>query len=798
MAILDRMTLEIANYVNRFGQDALRNVDSLRTYLIRRGLPVQNVNQAIEAMRSYVNPAIESSKFRPPMNVYQGQGVALNAPSTAVTTTGGGVPSPVAGTSLAQTPSGGVPQSLNVVDDVIDVVPENVTSNTNAGSNVRQITANAGRATSSAGKTAGNVANRAKDIATRVAGKGAVGTRYAANAARFGALSNPLTAAGLTAITLAMNPLTQNVLRGAGNIAGQLYYNLTDGQIDPLQATTRTEIAAKELAQQGSRAKAPTRANDATRGVAISISPSGIQALKNSEGFRDKAYQDSKGVWTIGYGRTSGVKAGDTTTREAEEAWLDKELARRTQEVLDTVKVPLTQGQLDALVNFQYNIGQGEFADSTLVQKLNKGDYKGAANEFARWNKVVHDDGRVEALEGLTKRRARELAMFNSDVPIASQNSVQPENENQAANTQTVAQQATQNTPQQAAQQVTPLQWFELLQSVYGTGNVANAQGAGTNMGIAAPQQIQQVVPQEPQLTQTEQMMIQALQPRQNNVMADIKDLYAMSQNAIMNSDPRYQGGVVQAQGYNIDTQKLLDALATDYSVAQYRANAGLGARPSEAEYLKNRALLEYQANIANQAGVPYADSQAAMLERQKQLVANQQAMIEQALTYQLGMEQNDVKRAEIIQDIYNTRAAAQNKLNEIQAQGMVDRDIEMRKQFGEFITQQAQNDANLQQEAIKGRWDAYNKQLELNNPYYQAGKLGSFYSGTGLGLTNPQTVQNMIQAQDPNLMKQLYPQANAQTFQVNPQPQNQQANQAGFYGMMQNALQNMRQGQQQ
>lgn len=798
MAILDRITLEIANYVNRFGQDALKNVDNLRTYLIRRGLPVQNINQAIEAMRSYVNPAIENSRFRPPMNVYQGQGVALNAPSTAVATAGGGVPSPVTGTSLVQTPSGGVPQSLNVVDDVIDVIPENVTSNTNTGNNIRQITTNAGKAASNASKTAENVASRAKDIAGKAAGKGAVGTRYAANAARFGALSNPLTAAGLTAITLAMSPTVQNILRGVGNVAGQAYYNLTDGRIDPLQATTRTEIAAKELAQQGSQAKAPTKKNDATRGYAATISPEGIQAIKNEESFRAKAYRDKKGVLTIGYGRTSNVKEGDTTTREAEDIWLAQDAARRSQEVLDTVKVPLTQGQLDALVSLQYNIGQGQFSGSTLVKKLNKGDYKGAANEFAKWNKIVHNDGRVEALEGLTKRRARELAMFNSNVPITSQNTAQPKSENQVANAQEAAQQATQNATQQVAQQVTPLQWFDLLQSVYGTDNVANAQGAGTDMGIAAPQQTPQFIAQEPQLTQTEQMMIQALQPRQSNVMNDIKDLYAMSQNAIMNSDPRYQGGVVQAQGYYVDPNRLRGAMTGDFVTSQIGARGGTNPFPSRANFELQKAQALYEANIANQAGVPYADYKAALLDRQKQLVANQQAMIEQALNYQLGMEQNDVKRAEIIQKIYNTRAAAQNKLNEIQAQGMVDRDIEMRKQFGEFITQQAQNDANLQQEAIKGRWDAYNKQLELNNPYYQAGKLGSFYSGTGLGLTNPQAVQNMIQAQDPNLMKQLYPQANAQTFQVNPQPQNQQASQAGLYGMMQNALQNMRQGQQQ
>lgn len=783
MAILDRIALEIANYANRFGKDALSNIENLRTYLIRRGLPVQNVNQAIEAMRSYVNPAIESSRFQPPMNVYQGQGVALNAPSTAVATTGGGIPSPVNGTSVIQAPSGGMPQAINVVDDVVDVIPEKVATQT--GNNIpKQIGTIINNAVNSpTGKTVSNVANKAKDIVGKVAGKGSVGSKFA-GFARAGALSNPLTAGGLTAISLAMSPPVQNALKGIGNLAGELYYNATDGQVDSLKpAQTRVEQQAKKLAQE-----AVDTTNEIPQGeTPTMISSEGVQALKNSEGFRSKAYQDSKGVWTIGYGRTAGVKAGDTTTKEKEEDWLANELMRRSQEVLNTVQVPLTQGQLDALVNFQYNIGQDAFAGSTMVQLLNKGDYSGAAKQFARWNKIVHDDGRVEALEGLTKRRARELAMFNGKAETAkpSNQSQQAQIATQTPSTKTPA----QNTQTElAVNKPAPLQWFDLLQSVYGTGGVANAQGVNSEMGLASPQQTQQFIAQEPQLTQTEQMMIQALQPRQNNVMADIKDMYAMSQNAIMNSDPRYQGGVIPSKGYYVDPAELAVGI---------RAQALRNNTYSSPETTLQLAQAQYEANIANQAGVPYADYKAAMLDRQKQLVANQQAMIEQALNYQLGIEQNDVKRAEIIQKIYDTRATAQNKLNEIQAQGLVDRDIEMRKAYGDFITKQAENDANLQQEAIKGQWDAYNKQLELNNPYYQAGKLGSFYSGTGLGLTNPQAVQNMIQAQDPNLMKQLYPQANAQTFQTGMQPQRPQATQAGLYGMMQNALQNMRQGQQ-
>ncbi|PHM48723.1 lysozyme [Xenorhabdus hominickii] len=73
------------------------------------------------------------------------------------------------------------------------------------------------------------------------------------------------------------------------------------------------------------------------------------------------------------------------------------------------VKVPLTQGQFDALCSFIFNCGSGNFSGSTLLKKLNQGDYAGAAEEFSRWDKAA---GKV--MKGLTKRRASEQQMFLS------------------------------------------------------------------------------------------------------------------------------------------------------------------------------------------------------------------------------------------------------------------------------------------------------------------------------------------------------------------------------------------------
>ena len=146
----------------------------------------------------------------------------------------------------------------------------------------------------------------------------------------------------------------------------------------------------------------------------MQTSDKGIALIKQFEGCRLTAYQDSVGVWTIGYGWTQPVdgkpiRAGMTIKQETAERLLKTGLVSYESDVSRLVKVSLTQGQFDALVSLTYNLGCRSVSTSTLLRKLNAGDYAGAADEFLRWNKA---GGKV--LNGLTRRREAERALFLS------------------------------------------------------------------------------------------------------------------------------------------------------------------------------------------------------------------------------------------------------------------------------------------------------------------------------------------------------------------------------------------------
>ena len=143
-----------------------------------------------------------------------------------------------------------------------------------------------------------------------------------------------------------------------------------------------------------------------------SISKTGIDLISSFEGIRLNAYDDGVGVWTIGIGTTvypNGVKVkkGDKCTLEQAKEYFAHDLKRFESSVNKLVKVPLSQNQFDALVSLTYNIGSGAFNNSTLLKKLNKGDYQGAADQFLVWNKA---GGKV--LKGLVRRREAERALF--------------------------------------------------------------------------------------------------------------------------------------------------------------------------------------------------------------------------------------------------------------------------------------------------------------------------------------------------------------------------------------------------
>lgn len=141
----------------------------------------------------------------------------------------------------------------------------------------------------------------------------------------------------------------------------------------------------------------------------MKINEAGLNLIKDFEGCRLKAYLCPAGVWTIGYGHTQGVKPDMVISQLQAERFLRQDLKRFEDAVTSLVKVPITPNQFSALVSFAYNVGTGALYDSTLLRKLNKKDYKGAANEFLRWNKA---GGKV--LPGLTRRRIAEKDLFES------------------------------------------------------------------------------------------------------------------------------------------------------------------------------------------------------------------------------------------------------------------------------------------------------------------------------------------------------------------------------------------------
>jgi lysozyme len=140
----------------------------------------------------------------------------------------------------------------------------------------------------------------------------------------------------------------------------------------------------------------------------------GKELIKSFEGFRAIAYICPAGVPTIGYGTTringSRVKEGMKITSDEAEVFLEQDLKVFEDAINHNVLVEINQNQFDALVSFVYNVGIANFKKSTLLKKLNKGDYEEASNQLLRWTRA---GGKV--LNGLVRRREAEKELFLED-----------------------------------------------------------------------------------------------------------------------------------------------------------------------------------------------------------------------------------------------------------------------------------------------------------------------------------------------------------------------------------------------
>jgi lysozyme len=139
----------------------------------------------------------------------------------------------------------------------------------------------------------------------------------------------------------------------------------------------------------------------------LQYSAAGETVIESFEGYSNTAYKDVGGVWTIGYGHTQDVKPGDICTEEQAQTWLSQDIRWSVDEVKRVVSVPLTQNEFDALVDFVYNVGSGNFESSTMLKLLNSGDYASAAGEFAKW-----DMASGKQVAGLLNRRLAERDEF--------------------------------------------------------------------------------------------------------------------------------------------------------------------------------------------------------------------------------------------------------------------------------------------------------------------------------------------------------------------------------------------------
>jgi len=135
----------------------------------------------------------------------------------------------------------------------------------------------------------------------------------------------------------------------------------------------------------------------------------GISLIQGFESLRTRAYRCPAGFWTIGYGHTLGVKAGDYIDIDKAAQLLAEDL-REFEAVVNRECPSINQNQFDALVSFVFNVGSGNFQKSTLLRKIKAdADDSSIRQEFMKWTKAAGIE-----LAGLVRRRRAEADLYFS------------------------------------------------------------------------------------------------------------------------------------------------------------------------------------------------------------------------------------------------------------------------------------------------------------------------------------------------------------------------------------------------
>ena len=142
----------------------------------------------------------------------------------------------------------------------------------------------------------------------------------------------------------------------------------------------------------------------------MKISQEGLSLIKKFEGCKLESYQCAAGVWTIGYGSTSGINEGMEISQEQAEDLLLEDVAVFEEAVNKAVEVPLEQYEFDALVSWTFNLGPSNLNSSTMLKVLNENKKNEVPAQMRRWNKA-----NGETLQGLVRRREAESLLFQNE-----------------------------------------------------------------------------------------------------------------------------------------------------------------------------------------------------------------------------------------------------------------------------------------------------------------------------------------------------------------------------------------------
>lgn len=214
------------------------------------------------------------------------------------------------------------------------------------------------------------------------------------------------------------------LLVGAGALIGERYgvpgfvTSITDrgfemiearlGKVsEPIPTAEENGVNQEQIgaADNNNDSGAPDQASASTND-GLRINDAGLKIIKESEGLRLEAY-NLGGQWLIGYGHSRTARAGMTITEAEAERLLREDVRASEDAVKSMVNVSMNENQFSAMVSLAYNLGSGGFSRSTVLERINKGDYAGAADSFLNHNRA---GGKVN--EHLTHRREKERALF--------------------------------------------------------------------------------------------------------------------------------------------------------------------------------------------------------------------------------------------------------------------------------------------------------------------------------------------------------------------------------------------------